>query len=60
MLTTVELAAEGADQTRVSVNSEAFGDFTPEELAAFVAERSGMTVGWTGSFDKLEELLAQA
>ena len=59
MLTTVELAAEGTDQTRVLVTTKAFGNFTPEELAAFVAERSGMTLGWTGSFDKLEELLAQ-
>jgi uncharacterized protein YndB with AHSA1/START domain len=58
LLTTVELAAEGADQTRVSVTSEAFGDVTPAELAAFATERSGMTLGWTGSFDKLEELLA--
>ena len=28
------------------------------EREAFRAERTGMTMGWTGSFDKLEELLA--
>ncbi|WP_442484865.1 SRPBCC family protein [Aeoliella sp. SH292] len=58
MLTTVELTAEGADQTRVTVTSEAIGEVTSDELAAFAAERSGMTAGWTGSFDQLEELLA--
>ena len=33
---------------------------TPEEVAAFVAEKGGMTQGWTGSFDKLDALLAGA
>jgi hypothetical protein len=30
----------------------------PEELAVFLAGRTGMTGGWTGSFDKLDEALA--
>jgi hypothetical protein len=41
----------------VSVRWEAFGSATPDEIAAFVAEKAGMTKGWTGSFDKLESLL---
>jgi uncharacterized protein YndB with AHSA1/START domain len=28
-----------------------------DELKAFIDERGGMTQGWTGSFDKLEDLL---
>ena len=59
MLTTVQLTEEGPDQTRVIVTSESYGAATPEEIAAFVQERGGMTQGWTGSFDKLEELLAK-
>jgi hypothetical protein len=34
------------------------GDATAEEMATFVAGRTGMTMGWTGSFDKLEAVLA--
>jgi uncharacterized protein YndB with AHSA1/START domain len=59
MLTTVTLTAESAAQTRVTVRWEPFGAATDAEVAAFVAERSGMTMGWTGSFDKLEDVLKQ-
>lgn len=58
MLTTVQLTAEGTDRTRVTISWEPYGPTTPEELAAFINEKPGMTLGWTGSFDKLEELLA--
>lgn len=58
MLTTVELTAEGPDQTRVTVTWEPHGATTREELEVFLKERGGMTQGWTGSFDKLEDLLA--
>lgn len=58
MLTTVELTAEGPAQTRVTVTWEPYGDVTDEELETFVKARGGMTQGWTGSFDKLEEYLA--
>jgi len=58
MLTTVKLTAEGPDQTRVTVTWEPQGATTPGELEAFIKEKAGMTRGWTGSFDKLEELLA--
>ncbi len=57
MLTTVDLTPEGPDRTRVTVTWEPFGDTTREEVEAFVKARSGMTMGWTGSFDKLEDLL---
>jgi uncharacterized protein YndB with AHSA1/START domain len=57
MLTTVKLTAEGPEQTRVTVTWEPCGAITPEELAAFIQEKAGMTEGWTGSFDKLEERL---
>ena len=57
LLTTVSFASEGEAQTRVTVRSEIFGAARPDEVAAFVAERGGMTRGWTGSFDALEEML---
>ena len=58
MLTRLTLTKEGPDQTRVTVRWEPQGQTTAEELATFVQMRGGMTVGWTGSFDKLEEMLA--
>jgi uncharacterized protein YndB with AHSA1/START domain len=57
MLTTVQLTAEGPDQTRVTVTWEPYGPTTAEELEVFINARGGMTQGWTGSFDKLEEYL---
>jgi uncharacterized protein YndB with AHSA1/START domain len=57
MLTTVELSEEGPDQTRVTVTWEPYGPTTREELEGFINARAGMTLGWTGSFDKLEALL---
>lgn len=57
MLTTVTLTAEDESRTRVTVEWEPFGPATPEEIAAFVAAKAGMSMGWTGSFEKLEELL---
>lgn len=60
MLTTVQLTAEGPDRTRVTVTWEAHGQVTPAELETFLKARDGMTQGWTGSFDKLEDLLAKS
>lgn len=59
MLTTVELSEEGPDRTRVTVTWEPYGATTPEELDTFIKSRSGMTQGWTGSFDKLDGYLSQ-
>lgn len=58
MLTTVTFSEEDSGKTRVTLVWEAHGLVTPEELQTFVAARAGMTGGWTGSFDKLEEYLA--
>jgi uncharacterized protein YndB with AHSA1/START domain len=57
MLTTVKLTLEGPSRTRVTVVWEPYGPTKPEELAAFVQFRASMTLGWTGSFDKLDGLL---
>ncbi len=59
MLTVVTLAEEGPHQTRVTVEWEATGSVTPEELDTFIKGRAGMTMGWTGSFDKLEEYITK-
>jgi uncharacterized protein YndB with AHSA1/START domain len=53
MLTTVELASEGQNRTRVTVRWEP-RDATPADIAEFTKQRGSMTMGWTGSFDKLE------
>jgi uncharacterized protein YndB with AHSA1/START domain len=57
MLTTVTFTEEDARKTRVTITWECQGQVTAEELATFIAGRAGMTGGWTGSFDKLEEYL---
>lgn len=57
MLTTVQFTEEAANRTRVTVTWEVHGAVTAEELQAFMQERGGMTMGWTGSFDKLEAQL---
>jgi uncharacterized protein YndB with AHSA1/START domain len=59
LLTTVELTSEGPDSTRVTVTMNPDGEVSAEEVDAFIDERSGMTQGWTGSFDKLESVAAQ-
>ncbi len=56
-LVTVTFTAEDATSTRVTVQFDVQGAATPDEIATFVAERAGMTQGWTGSFDALESLL---
>ncbi|MBI1890490.1 MAG: SRPBCC domain-containing protein [Burkholderiales bacterium] len=60
MLTTVQLAAEGPDKTRVTVTMEPYGAATREEIDTFGDAKAGMTQGWTGSFDKLEGYLSKA
>jgi uncharacterized protein YndB with AHSA1/START domain len=58
MLTTITLSEESLNETRVTVLWEIFGAHTKEELACFTGERAGMTGGWSGSFDKLDNYLA--
>ncbi|MFO1394122.1 MAG: SRPBCC family protein [Steroidobacteraceae bacterium] len=57
MVTTVEFAAEGPDRTRVTVCWEPAEGAAPADIAEFVRQRGGMTMGWTGSFEKLEAAL---
>ena len=57
MRTTVVFSAESPQRTRVTVTWEIDGPATAEERAMFLSARTGMTQGWTGSFDKLEALL---
>jgi uncharacterized protein YndB with AHSA1/START domain len=59
MLTTVQLVPEGPDQTRVVVTWEVYGEATSEEMETFAKAKAGMSQGWTGSFDKLDELLVK-
>lgn len=57
MHTTVVLTEEGPSRTRVTIRWQPDQSATPEEIAAFAEARSGMTMGWTGSFDELEALI---
>lgn len=59
MKTVVTLSEEDSSRTRVTIEWEPFGTTTSEELQTFINGRSGMTQGWTGSFDKLEDYLLQ-
>ena len=57
MLTTIQLTSEGPNQTRVTITWEVHGEATDVERKTFHDAKSGMTQGWTGSLDKLEEAL---
>lgn len=59
MIATVTLAPEADNETRVTVEWQPSPQSTAEEVAVFVSQKPGMTVGWTGSFDKLDEILRQ-
>jgi uncharacterized protein YndB with AHSA1/START domain len=56
LLVTVEFFAESVETTRVRVLIEA-ASASAAENTAFANLRGSMTMGWTGSFDKLESLL---
>lgn len=58
MLTRIDFTPEDQDHTRITITWEPDQPVTKDELAAFIKERSGMTRGWTGSLDKLEDYLA--
>lgn len=57
MLTTVKFTSEGHKRTRITLTWQEDGEWSPEEMETFINARAGMTGGWTGSFDKLEEYL---
>lgn len=60
MLTTILFDAEGDNQTRVSIRWEVDGNATDVERDTFNKAKAGMTQGWAGSFDKLEDYLNQS
>lgn len=60
MLTTVTLTEETPERTRVTVTWEVHGQATREEMETFVKGKAGMTMGWGGSFDKLDQYLEGA
>lgn len=60
MKTTVTFTVETPQETRVTVEWEPAVGSSVAEIAAFVEERGGMTQGWTGSFDKLDEVIAKS
>ncbi|MEZ0299237.1 MAG: SRPBCC domain-containing protein [Candidatus Methylacidiphilales bacterium] len=55
--TTVSFAEEASDETRVTVKWEVAGEATDTERQTFHDMKSGMTGGWSGSFDKLDSSL---
>lgn len=57
MMTKVELNEEGPNRTRVTITWEPYGNVSSEELQSFIKARSGMSQGWNGSFDQLENYL---
>jgi uncharacterized protein YndB with AHSA1/START domain len=59
MTATVTFAPEADNETRVTVEWQPSPQSTAEEVAAFISQKPGMTMGWTGSFDKLDEILSQ-
>lgn len=59
ILTTVIFAQEEQNATRVTLKWEIHGNATEAERKTFHGMKAGMTVGWGGSFDKLDALLEQ-
>ena len=60
MLTNIYLYEETPETVRIKIIWEPEAPYTKEEEEAFIGARDGMTVGWTGSFDKLEEYIHQS
>ncbi|MGE3756696.1 MAG: SRPBCC family protein [Pseudobdellovibrionaceae bacterium] len=57
IMATVAFAEEGPDETRVTLTWEIVGEATDVERRTFHDMKTSMMGGWTGSFDKLEEVL---
>lgn len=55
MLTTVTFTKEADGGTRVTLQWEVTGDWTQAEMETFIKGKSSMSLGWGGSFDKLEK-----
>lgn len=59
MLTTITLTEEVQNECRVTVEWEIHGAATAKERETFHKEKAGMTQGWSGSFEKLEEYTSE-
>ncbi len=59
MKTTISLEAETSNKTRVTIKWEVVGEATPIERETFNKAKAGMSQGWGGSFDKLEDYLTK-
>lgn len=57
MLTTITLTEDGPNKTRVTIHWEVYGNATPVERETFNKAKPGMSMGWGGSFEKLEEYI---
>lgn len=57
MLTTVVFSKESEKTTRVKLSWALLPEVLQIELETFLSAKQGMTIGWTGSFDKLEHEL---
>lgn len=57
MLVVVTFVKEEENLTRVTATTEIIGEATAEERATFHESKGGMTHGWSGSFDRLDEVL---
>lgn len=57
---TVLFTEEEPGRTRVTLTTEPHGSAPPPSVEAFLAERGGMNLGWSASFDVLEKLVEQA
>jgi uncharacterized protein YndB with AHSA1/START domain len=60
MKSVVTFESEGPKRTRVTLTWEVHGEATQAERDMFHQSKAGMAGGWTGSFDKLDELLAKS
>ena len=59
MLTTITLAEEGPERTRVTITWEVYGEASAAEHETFSKAKGGMNQGWAGSLDKLEDYLVK-
>lgn len=57
MMNTITFTKEGPNATRVTLVTEVHGNATAAEREVFHGAKAGMTMGWSGSFDRLDEML---
>ncbi len=57
ILNTIVFSSEDGGETRVTLQTEAIGEVTSDEVRSFLESRPSMSAGWSSSFDSLEELI---